>query len=209
MDLALLVLRVVIGAFFIGHGAQKLWGAFGGHGLAGTAGFFESLGLKPARLHATAAGWAEFLGGVLLVLGLLTPLGAMMVIAVMTTAIITVHASKGPWNSDGGYEYTVVLAAAAFSLAGAGAGAWSLDSALGLELAGTGWALLALALGVLGGIGAVVVGRSGRVPATTAERSPTSGRFARSETPAAESPDLDPVIKPTQSSEQETEQINR
>ena len=158
MDLALLVLRVVVGLFFVGHGAQKLFGLFGGHGLAGTAGFFEQLGLRP---------------GALLALGLLTPFAAAAIIATMVTAILTVHGPKGPWNTEGGYEYNLVLSAAAFALAGAGPGAWSLDHALGLDLAGTGWALGALALGIAGGLGALVVGRT--TTRSRARRAPGSG----------------------------------
>src|SRR3954463_356696 len=73
MNLGLLILRLAVGGFFIGHGAQKLFGSFGGPGLSGTAQFFESLGMKPGRQHATAAGVAEFAGGLLLVFGLFTP----------------------------------------------------------------------------------------------------------------------------------------
>src|SRR4051794_3109183 len=113
MDLALLVLRLVVGALFVGHGAQKLFGVFGGHGLAGTAGFFEQLGLKPGAVHARAAGLAELLGGVLLMLGLLTPLAAAAIIAVMVTAVVTVHAPKGVWATEGGYEHNLVGAAVA------------------------------------------------------------------------------------------------
>ncbi|HEX8075158.1 MAG TPA: DoxX family protein [Thermoleophilaceae bacterium] len=159
MELGLLILRVVIGALFVGHGAQKLFGAFGGHGLKGTAGFFESIGLRPGRAHATAAGMSELAGGALLALGLITPLAAVLLIATMTAAIVTVHASKGVWVSDGGYEYNVVLAAVAFAVAAIGPGPWSLDRALGLTESGAGWALGALALGLAGGIGAVVSGR--------------------------------------------------
>jgi putative oxidoreductase len=172
MDIALLVLRVVVGLFFAGHGAQKLFGMFGGHGLAGTGGFFESLGLTPGRRHATAAGAAELAGGVLLVLGLATPLAALLIIAVMTTAILTVHAKNGPWVTDGGFEYNVVLIAAAFCVAGAGPGDISLDDAFGWapDITGTGWALLVLAVGILGGIAAKLSGRtaSRRTPATPA-----------------------------------------
>src|SRR3954468_14161808 len=131
MDIALFVLRVVVGLFFAGHGAQKLFGSFGGHGLAGTAGFFESLGMRPGRRHASAAGAAELGAGILLVLGLLTPLAAALVIAVMTVAILTVHLKAGPWASDGGYEYNATLIAIAFALAGAGPGEISLDDAIG------------------------------------------------------------------------------
>ena len=147
MDPALLLLHVVVGLLFVGHGAQKLFGAFGGHGLDGTGAFFESLGLRPGRLHALAAGASELAAGVLLTLGLLVPLAALLLVATMTTAIVTVHASKGPWATDGGYEYNLVLILVALVFAGAGAGAYSLDALLGLDLAGTAWALGALLLG--------------------------------------------------------------
>ena len=159
MELGLLILHVVVGALVAGHGAQKLLGVFGGHGLEGTAGFLESLGLRPGKVHAVAAGGAELVGGLLLALGLLTPLGAALLIAVMVIAIATVHASNGVWNSDGGYEYNVVLIAAALTLAGAGAGDWSLDAVLGMGLAGAGWAVGALVAGLVGGLAAVAVGR--------------------------------------------------
>src|SRR5512138_2995266 len=103
MSFALLVLRVVVGVLFAGHGAQKLFGAFGGHGIDGTAGFFEALGMRPGRRNAIAAG-AELGSGVLLALGLLTPLAAVLLISVMVVAIATVHAPKGPWVTEGGYE---------------------------------------------------------------------------------------------------------
>ena len=95
MDLALFALRIVAGLLMAGHGAQKLFGSFGGHGIAGTGQFFESLGLRPGQRHARLAGLSEFGGGLLLVLGLLTPLGAAAVIGVMTVAILTVHLPKG------------------------------------------------------------------------------------------------------------------
>jgi putative oxidoreductase len=179
MDIALLVLRVVVGLFFAGHGAQKLFGSFGGHGLAGTAGFMESLGMTPGRRHATAAGAAEFVGGILLVLGLITPLGSALVIAVMVVAIATVHVKNGPWVTDGGFEYNAVLIAAAFALAGAGPGEISLDDLIGWmpDITGTGWAFLALAAGVLGGLGAIISGRAGTrraAPATTARTATAS-----------------------------------
>ena len=160
MNLGLLILRVVVGLLFVGHGAQKLFGIWGGHGLQGTAGFFEAIGLRPGRFHATAAGVIEFAGGALLALGLVTPFAAAALIAVMTAAVITVHGSKGLWSTGGGYEYNLVLAAAAFALASIGAGNWSLDHALSLSDHGVLWAVGALAVGLLGGIAAVVSGRS-------------------------------------------------
>src|SRR5437899_1491717 len=111
MDISLLALHVVIGALFVGHGSQKLFGAFGGYGITGTAGWMESIGLKPGRLHAVAAGAAEFFGGALLAAGLVVPFAAAVVIATMITAIITVHARNGVWVTDQGYEYNLVLIA--------------------------------------------------------------------------------------------------
>ena len=174
MDLVLLVLRVVVGLLFVGHGTQKHFGWFGGHGLSGTAGFFENLGLRPGRLHALAGGLGEAGGGALLALGLLTPIGAAAIIGVMTVAIIVVHLSKGVWVTNGGYEYNLVLMAVAFALAGVGPGSWSLDDALGIDWASTGWALVALGAGVLGGLLAIAQGRMAsshaedRTPAATA-----------------------------------------
>ena len=159
MNVGLLVIRVVVGLLFVGHGTQKLFGWFGGHGREGTGQFFDSLGLRPGRHHALAAGVAEAGGGLLLALGLVTPLAAAAITAVMVTAIWTVHGAKGLWATDGGYEFNLVLIAAAFAITGVGAGAWSLDHALSLSVAGDGWALAELAAGLLGAVGAVVGGR--------------------------------------------------
>src|SRR4051794_17672929 len=175
MDLALLVLRIVVGLLFVGHGAQKLFGIWGGHGLAGTAGFFESIGLRPGRIHAPAAGAAEFFGGALLALGLFTPFAAAAIIAVMVAATLAVHLPNGLWVTSQGYEYNLVLGAVAFALAGVGPGKWSLDHAFGLNLDGTGWALAALGAGILGGIGAVLSGRRAAQQAQSAQTTtPTS-----------------------------------
>src|SRR4029078_4160126 len=127
MDLALFVLRIVVGGLFAAHGAQKLFGALGGHGIAGTGQFFDKLGLRPGERHARLAGIGEFGGGLVLVVGLLTPLGAAAIIGTMTVAILTVHGQKGWQNTEGGYEYNVVLGAAAFALAAAGARPWARD----------------------------------------------------------------------------------
>jgi putative oxidoreductase len=160
MDLALLVLRVVVGVLFFAHGTQKLFGWFGGFGITGTAGFLDQIGLRPGRLHAWGSAVAETLGGVLLALGLLTPIGSALIIAVMVAAVITVHWQKGFFNTEGGYEFNLTLVAVAFALAGVGPGQWSLDNALSIDWTGTGWALIALGAGLLGGIGAVLQGRA-------------------------------------------------
>jgi putative oxidoreductase len=152
-------LRLVVGLTFTAHGAQKLFGAFGGPGIQGTAGFFEQIGLRPGKLHGWAAAITEFFGGLAIALGLVTPIAAAALIAVMTAAVITVHAKNGFFNANQGFEFNLALAAALFALAGIGAGGWSLDNALGIDMTGTAWALGALGAGLLGGIGAVVSGR--------------------------------------------------
>src|SRR5437764_11568195 len=150
MNIELLVVRIIVGLSFVGHGAQKLFGVAGGHGLSGTGQFFESMGMRPGRANAFVAGAAEFSAGVLLALGLLTPLAAALVTAVMIVAIATVHVSKGIWSTNGGFELNLVYIAIVFALAGVGAGSWSLDHALGLDVAGTDWAIGALGVGSLG-----------------------------------------------------------
>ena len=112
MDLGKLLVRATVGPLFIGHGAQKLFGAFGGHGLEGTGGFFESaLGLSRASAMPTAAGVAELGGGLLLTLGALTPVATTAISATMVTAIRKVHGPNGPWVTENGWEYNAVLIA--------------------------------------------------------------------------------------------------
>jgi putative oxidoreductase len=160
MKFARLVARLVIGILFIGHGTQKLKGWFGGPGIEGTTGMMESLDLHPPRRHAMAAGVAETAGGALLAAGLLTPLASASLIGVMITAIRTVHAPKGLWSTQGGYEYNLVLIAALLALAEEGPGNLSLDNALGLRTSGVPWSLGALALGTAASIATVETGRS-------------------------------------------------
>jgi putative oxidoreductase len=159
MNLGLLVLRLIVGLLFFGHGAQKLFGWFGGYGLEGTGGFFESMGFPHGKRQAALAGLSEAGGGLLLALGLLTPLATALITAVMVVAVSKVHFAKGVWNTEGGYEYNLVLVATAFALAAVGAGSWSLDNVLNLDVAGTGWALAALGAGILGGLGALGAAR--------------------------------------------------
>jgi putative oxidoreductase len=173
MELGLLVLRVVVGLLFMGHGAQKLFGLFGGHGLQGTAGFFEQgLGLRPGKLHASGAGAAEFFGGLLLALGLFTPFAAAALIATMAVAIATVHWSKGVWSTEGGYEYNAVLMAVAFAVTAIGPGNWSLDHEFGFDIQGAGWAIGALVVGIIAGFAMLAAGKS--AGARAARQQPTS-----------------------------------
>jgi putative oxidoreductase len=146
MDAGLLLIRVVLGAIMAAHGAQKLFGWFGGHGLAGTGGWLESMGFKPARPYAAVNGVAEFGGGVLLALGLLTPLGAAAVAGVMFVAIATVHWSNGFFNTSGGYEFNLLITATAIALAITGPGEISIDYLAGWTLAGPAWGLSALGI---------------------------------------------------------------
>jgi putative oxidoreductase len=151
MKLGKLAVRGVVGPLFVGHGTQKLFGWFGGHGLEGTAGFFEQgIGLRPGKRHATAAGLSEAVGGAMITLGAMTPVAASMVIGTMVTAIRKVHAPKGPWVTEGGYEYNAVLIAAMLALAESGPGKPSVDAAAFPKMKGAGWALFALAAGVAG-----------------------------------------------------------
>jgi putative oxidoreductase len=169
MNFARFLLRLTVGGFFVGHGTQKLFGWFGGHGPEGTGQFFESIGLRPGKRQALAAGTAEAGGGALLAAGLATPAAAASLTAVMLTAIQKVHLKNGPWSSDGGYEYNAVLIAAALTLAEVGPGDWSLDHALGLERSGTRWALAALGAGAVGAAVAANLGSAGE-PSQAAEQ---------------------------------------
>jgi len=159
MNIALLVLRVIVGGLFIGHGGQKLFGWFGGHGPKGTASFFDGIGLAPALPLALLAGGAEVGGGLLFALGLYVPVAALLMIGVMTTAIVSVHWKNGLWVTAGGSEYPLVLAAVAFAVAAIGPGSISVDHALGIHWAGLRWAVAAAVAGGLGGLIAVVAGR--------------------------------------------------
>jgi len=136
MNIGAVALRGIIGPLFVGHGTQKLFGWFGGHGPEGTGGFFETLGLRPGLKHAKAAGWAETAGGALLALGALTPVASTLVSATMLTAMRKAHAKNGPWVTEGGYEYNLVLVAAMTALADNGPGRPSVDGALFPNLRG-------------------------------------------------------------------------
>jgi putative oxidoreductase len=150
MDLGRTALRFVIGPLFVGHGTQKLFGWFGGHGLEGTGAFFEQLGLRPGKRHAAAAGAAEAVGGALLTLGALTPVASGLITGTMITAIRKVHAPKGPWATNGGYEYNLTLIAAMLALTESGPGRPSVDEAVFPRLKGNGWALAQFAASAAG-----------------------------------------------------------
>ena len=162
MGFGRLLLRTVIGGLFIGHGTQKLFGWFGGKGLDATSQGFEAIGLAPGRRNALLGGLAESGGGTLLTLGLAAPVAEAILISTMLTAIRTVHWKKGPWASNGGYEYNAVLIAALLGLANAGPGRWSLDHARGKERSGLPWMAVALAAGVAGSVVATTAAQPAR-----------------------------------------------
>ena len=176
MEIGRLVARTVIGGLFIGHGTQKLFGWFGGPGLAGTEQMMGALEMRPTRANAVAAGLSEAAGGALLVAGAATPLAASSLIGTMLTAIRKVHQPKGVWAAQGGWEYNAVLIAALVALVDAGPGDLSVDAALGRREWGAGWALGGLALGAAASATAITLGRHGATEQVAA--SPSDGTIA-------------------------------
>lgn len=164
MSYGILFIRLVLGLTVAAHGAQKLFGVLGGHGPAGTGGFFAGLGFRAPVLMALAAGLAEFGGGLLVATGLLTPLGALAVAIVMLNAIGVVHWRNGFWNSNGGFEFNFLIWATAIGIAATGPGRFSLDRLMGWDdnISGLWW-------------GVAVVGLSAAVSAATL----TFGRHRR------------------------------
>ena len=164
MELGLFLLHVVPGLLLMGHGAQKLFGWLGGHGPEGTGQFMDALGMRPGKRMALAAGFNEFGGGLLLALGLLTPLAAVLIASTMLVAALTAHRGKGLWVTNNGFELPLVYGVVAVGLAFNGAGQWSLDHAIGWDVAGLWWGLGALAAALIGGLTVVGAARhSGRV----------------------------------------------
>src|SRR5437879_5121827 len=170
MDVALLVLRVVVGVLLIGHGTQKLFGWWAGPGLAGFGGGLSRMGFRPVGLWAVAAGLAETGGGLLLALGLLSPLGSLGIIAAMLVATFTVHLGKGLFTTTGGPELPVINMAVSVAVAIAGPGRYSLDSWLGVSLPEPAAGLVLAALTLLG-VGVAFATRS--AVAKTSNPSPT------------------------------------
>jgi putative oxidoreductase len=165
MDTGLAIGRLVLGALMAGHGAQKLFGWFGGYGLDGTAGFFEQLGFRPGRFFAGSAAIGEIVGGGLLVLGLLGPIGPALIVALMVVAAISVHWSHGIFAAQNGIELPLLYASGAAALALTGPGRFSLDALFGLtSLSSPELAWAALAVGVAGGFANLALRRAPREP---------------------------------------------
>ena len=157
MNLGLLIARLVFGATLAAHGAQKLFGWFGGYGLSGTGQFLESAGLRPGRVMAALAGVSETAGGLLVALGLLGPIGPALILAVMITAS-SFHSKNGFFWTSQGIEVPLVYGAVAVALAFVGYGAYSVDALAGFTRLWTAdLNAAALGAGVLGGLGALVM----------------------------------------------------
>ena len=137
MDLAFTVIRLALGLAIAAHGAQKLFGWFGGYGLAGTGGWLESLGFRPGKLFAFVSGMGEFGGGLLTILGLGGALGPALIVTVMLVAVLTVHIRNGFFQANNGWELNLMYVLTSASVAYAGNGPYALDGTFGLSILNT------------------------------------------------------------------------
>jgi len=166
--LGLLILRVVLGLTLAAHGSQKVFGWFGGSGMAGWTGVVQKLRLRPALAWAWMAALSELVGGLLVALGFLFPLGSLMIFGAMLVAIVLVHWPNGFWNTKRGYEFNLLIIAAGAALALIGPGAYSLDQILRTHLPEP----LTLIAGSIAVVAGVVVSLATRTPAAVAEAKP-------------------------------------
>jgi putative oxidoreductase len=160
-DLGLLVVRLVAGLIFAAHGAQKVFGWWGGPGFAGWTGVLRTMGWRPAPLWALVSAGAELGAGLGLAVGFLTPVAAAALIGQSVVIVLGVHWAKGFWNAKGGMEFPIALAAGPVAIAATGPGGISVDAVLGLAVAEPIRLGLA-AIGLLGGLAALAIRRLAR-----------------------------------------------
>lgn len=158
MGIGRLLLRIVIGGIFLGHGLQKLTGAFGGPGLAGTEKMMAATRMYPTERNALAAALTETVGGAAIVAGAGMPVATAAVTSAMATAYTKVHRKNGFWNSKGGYEFNLALVAAATALTIDGPGPLSVDAVVGKHRWGVFWGLLGLGAGIVASSFAIELG---------------------------------------------------
>jgi putative oxidoreductase len=161
MSSGLLLLRIAVGSIMAAHGAQKLFGWWGGPGISGTAGMCSSLAYRVPFLMACGLAVAELGGGLSLATGFLTPLGALAVTVVMLNAIYVIHWPKGFFSGNGGYEFNLLIAASAVALAAIGPGRFSIDRAIGWDdnISGVWWGVSVAGAAILVSFLTLTVGR--------------------------------------------------
>jgi putative oxidoreductase len=159
LDITALLLRIIVGVTMIAHGWNH---AFGGGGIAGTTRWFGSIGMRPAELHALVATVTELGAGVLLLLGLVTPLAGAAVVGSMLVALVANHIKNGffIFRPGEGYEYVLMIIVVSVAIGASGGGSWSLDHLIGIQI--DGWAGLGLSLGVGAVAGAITLATSWR-----------------------------------------------
>lgn len=157
-DLGLLILRLVVGLTFAGHGAQKAFGWWNGPGFAGWQGAISQMGFRPVALWTVVSTGAELVGGLALAIGFLTPLAAAVLIGHAFVIIVKAHLPKGFWNGNGGFEFPLSLVAGVLAIGLIGAGSVSIDSALGLAFSDS-LRIGLLLIGALGGFAALAASR--------------------------------------------------
>jgi putative oxidoreductase len=166
--LGLLILRVVVGLMLAGHGAQKVFGWWGGTGMTGWVGAMKRMRIRPAVPWAWASALAELLGGLAVAIGILSPLGNFAIAGSMLVAMALVHWPKGFWVTKGGYEFNLLIIATVAALAVIGPGTYSADHALGINLPEP----LVLIVGTLATLGGVAVALTTRAPQAAPESKP-------------------------------------
>jgi len=168
INAGLLILRIVVGLMLAGHGAQKVFGWFGGTGMTGWTGAMSRMRIRPAVPWAWASALAELLGGLAVALGFLSPLGSFAIAGSMLVAIALVHWPKGFWVSKGGYEFNLLIIATVVALAVIGPGAYSLDHLLRINLTQP----VVLIVGILATVAGALLALTTRAPLPAAETKP-------------------------------------